>query len=296
MTISNKSKLISVKFLGLFSAIRFYNIVLLAMAQITCSVYFFSDNNSFYLVLTDLNIWFIIISTATSISAGYIINNFFDLDKDLINRPIKTIFEEEVSIKTKMIVFISLNFLCLIFAQLVSFRAFIFFLFYMLSIFIYSIKISKYPFIGNLLSVLLSITPFFAVTLYYKNFNDEIFLHALYLFLIVMLKDLIKDLISLRGDFTMNYKTITVVYGEKITKFYMSLISPLIILVSLTIVNLYQLSYMKYYYFFSIFFIVAFTVILWKKNDIVNYQKLHNAIRLLIVLGLLSIPLYEQNV
>lgn len=293
MIISNKIKFTSLKFLGLFSAIRLYNIILLAIAQIISSVYFFSDNNNFYSVLTDLNVWFIIISTSTSISAGYIINNFFDLDKDLINRPIKTIFEDEVSTKTKMIVFVLLNFLCLIFAQLVSFRAFIFFLFYMLSIFIYCIKVSKYPFIGNLLSVLLSITPFFAITLYYKNFTDEIFFHALYLFLVVMLKDLIKDLISLKGDFTMNYKTITVVYGEKITKFYMSLISPLIISVSLIIVSLYELSSMKYYYFFSVFYITAFTIILWKKNDIVNYQKLHNAVRLLIILGLLSILLYE---
>ena len=127
MIISNKIQFTALKFLGLFSAIRFYNIILLAIAQIISSVYFFSDNNNFYSVLTDLNVWFIIISTSTSISAGYIINNFFDLDKDLINRPIKTIFEEEVSTKTKMIVFVSLNFLCLTFAIAVSFRAFIFF-------------------------------------------------------------------------------------------------------------------------------------------------------------------------
>ena len=95
MIISNKIKFTFLKFLGLFSAIRFYNIILLAIAQIISSVYFFSDNNNFYSVLTDFNVWFIIISTSTSISAGYIINNFFDLDKDLINRPIKKIFEDD---------------------------------------------------------------------------------------------------------------------------------------------------------------------------------------------------------
>ena len=97
------------KFMGLFSVIRFYNIVLLAIAQVLCSVYFFSSDNDIDSVIFDNNIWFIIISTATSISAGYIINNFYDLDKDLINRPLKTIIEERVSTKTKMIVYIFLN-------------------------------------------------------------------------------------------------------------------------------------------------------------------------------------------
>ncbi len=281
------------KFMGLFSVIRFYNIVLLAIAQVLCSVYFFSSDNDIDSVIFDNNIWFIIISTATSISAGYIINNFYDLDKDLINRPLKTIIEERVSTKTKMIVYIFLNFVCLIFAMFVSARAFFFFLFYIVSIFIYCIKISKHPFVGNLLSVLLSIMPFFAVTLYYKNFTEEIFFHAFYLFLVVMLKDLVKDLISLRGDFTMNYKTITVVYGEKVTKFYMSLIGSLIIIISLFIFNFYEISLMKYYYLFSIIHMIIFTILLWKKSDLINYQKLHNSVRLLIVLGLLSIPLYK---
>ena len=240
-------KLTLIKFIGLFSVIRFYNIVLLAIAQVLCSVYFFSSDNDIDSVIFDNNIWFIIISTATSISAGYIINNFYDLDKDLINRPLKTIIEEKVSTKTKMIVYIFLNFVCLIFAMFVSSRAFFFFLFYIVSIFIYCIKISKHAFVGNLLSVLLSIMPFFAVTLYYKSFTEEIFFHAFYLFLVVMLKDLVKDLISLRGDFTMNYKTITVVYGEKVTKFYMSLIGSLIIVISLFIFNFYEISLMKYF-------------------------------------------------
>ena len=208
------------------------------------------------------------------------------MDKDLINRPLKTIIEEKVSTKTKMIVYIFLNFVCLIFAMFVSARAFFFFLFYIVSIFIYCIKISKHPFVGNLLSVLLSIMPFFAVTLYYKNFTEEIFFHAFYLFLVVMLKDLVKDLISLRGDFTMNYKTITVVYGEKVTKFYMSLIGSLIIVISLFIFNFYEISLMKYYYLFDNSYDNLYDSSM-EKSDLINYQKLHNSVRLLIVLGLL---------
>ena len=134
-------KLTLIKFIGLFSVIRFYNIVLLAIAQVLCSVYFFSSDNDIDSVIFDNNIWFIIISTATSISAGYIINNFYDLDKDLINRPLKTIIEEKISTKTKMIVYIFLNFVCLIFAMFVSSKAFSSFIKVVISL-------NKIPFLG----------------------------------------------------------------------------------------------------------------------------------------------------
>ena len=39
----------------------------------------------------------------------------------------------------------------------------------------------------------------------------------------IKFKELIKDLENIKGDFTMNYKTIPVVYGEKWTKIYISL-------------------------------------------------------------------------
>ena len=65
---------------------------------------------------------------------------------------------------------------------------------------------------------MLVITPFFAITVYYKNFSLEIFTHAIFLFFVILIKELIKDLENIKGDFTMNYKTIPVVYGEKWTK------------------------------------------------------------------------------
>ena len=175
------------KFLSLFSVVRGYNILFIITAQFISSIYILSDNNNFYEVVFDINIWLIIFSSAFSISAGYIINNVFDSEKDLINRPLKTTLEKEISGRTKLTVYVFLNVVTLILAFLVSLKALIFFIVYIFSIIIYSVKISKYPFIGNIFSVLLSITPFFAIILYYKNYSNEIFSHALFLFLIVLI-------------------------------------------------------------------------------------------------------------
>ncbi|MDG2368765.1 MAG: geranylgeranylglycerol-phosphate geranylgeranyltransferase [Flavobacteriaceae bacterium] len=275
----------------MFSLVRGYNIIFIIIAQIVSSIFIFSGYHNIYKVIFDLNIWLIILSTSTSISAGYIINNFYDSSKDLINRPLKTFLEHEISGSTKLSAYIILNFLTLFFSLLVSLKAFIFFGLYSLGIFLYSIKISKYLFLRNFLSVMLVITPFFAITVYYKNFSLEIFTHAIFLFFVILVKELIKDLENIKGDFTMNYKTIPVVYGEKWTKIYISLYVFFIMGISVNLIFNYEIFMMKYFYVISIPFFIAFSYLLWKHNNKKYYETLHNSIKTLITVGIFSIIL-----
>ncbi len=292
MSFSFLNKKIIIKILSLFSVVRGYNVIFMIFAQLVSSIFIFSNHNDVFSVILDYNIWFIVLSSSSSISAGYIINNFYDSDKDLINRPLKTILEKEISGRTKLIVYIFLNIMALIFSALVSLKAFLFFSLYILGIFVYSIKISKYPFIGNFLSVLLVITPFFAITLYYKNFSMEIITHALYLFFVILIKELIKDLKNLKGDFTMNYLTIPVIYGDKLTKGYITIYILLVIGICFNLIIKYDISLMVYFYFFSIPFFFQFLYFLWKFNDNKYYQILHNSLKVLIIIGLFSIILH----
>ena len=280
------------KILSLFSLTRGYNIIFIIFAQFVSSIFIFSNSDNILDVLFDVNIWFIILSTSTSISAGYIINNFYDSEKDLINRPLKTILENEISGRTKLIAYTLLNFCTLLFSLLVSLKALIFFSFYTFGIFIYSIKLSKYLFIGNFLSVILVITPFFAITVYYKNFSLEILTHAIFLFFVILIKELIKDLENLKGDFTMKYRTIPVIYGENLTKSYITMYVFFVIATCLNLIINYDISLMIYYYVLSIPFFLFFIGFLWKFQNINHYQKLHNSLKVIITLGLFSIILH----
>ena len=280
------------KILSLFSLTRGYNIIFIIFAQFVSSIFIFSNSDNILDVLFDVNIWFIILSTSTSISAGYIINNFYDSEKDLINRPLKTILENEISGRTKLITYTLLNFCTLLFSLLVSLKALIFFSFYTFGIFIYSIKLSKYLFIGNFLSVILVITPFFAITVYYKNFSLEILTHAIFLFFVILIKELIKDLENLKGDFTMKYRTIPVIYGENLTKSYITMYVFFVIATCLNLIINYDISLMIYYYVLSIPFFLFFIGFLWKFQNISHYQKLHNSLKVIITLGLFSIILH----
>jgi 4-hydroxybenzoate polyprenyltransferase len=146
-------------------------------------------------------------------------------------------------------------------------------------------------FIGNIFSALLTIAPFFAIFLYYKNFELIIIIYALFLFFIILAKDIIKDLENLKGDFTLNYKTIAVVYGEKFAKVVISII---ILISYLNVINLvlnFDIGLMFYYYYLCLFILAYVSIILWKSRTKKDYLIIHNIMRALIILGIFSIVL-----
>ena len=87
---SSKKKTFLKKIVSLLSLVRGYNVLVLVIAQYLASIFIFSPEKSLRVVLFDIHLHFLILSTICVVSAGYIINNFYDIKVDKINRPIKT--------------------------------------------------------------------------------------------------------------------------------------------------------------------------------------------------------------
>lgn len=131
------------KLLSIFSVVRGYNIALILLAQYLTSIFILSPDSELLDVLLDLYLFAIVLATVGAVSSGYIINNFYDQEKDLINRPQKFILDQIVSQQTKLKLYFILNFLVLLAASAISFRAVLFFVCYIFSIWFYSHKIKK---------------------------------------------------------------------------------------------------------------------------------------------------------
>jgi 4-hydroxybenzoate polyprenyltransferase len=281
------------KFISLFSVIRLYNIFIIIIAQYFTSIFIISIDTSISSILFDFQLFLLILSSSIAIASGYIINNFYDYEKDLINKPIKSKIDKVVRKRTKLSLYISLNFLCIYTSSLVSWRAILFFSIYIFVIWLYSHKIKRILFIGNIVSSILSVIPFFIILIYYKNFELIIFLYAIFLFLIVYIREIIKDLENIKGDFTLDYRTIPVVYGEKSSKYLLSIISLFTVAIIYILLSGFDTGMMFYYYYFSIAVLLFFIIVLWKYNSKKYYNFLHNLLKSLIVLGVLSIVLID---
>ena len=82
-----------IKVFSLFTVIRGYNIAVLIIAQYLTSSYILAPNTGLLNVIFDSKLFALVLATAFSTAAGYIINNFYDAEKDKINRPKKYLLE-----------------------------------------------------------------------------------------------------------------------------------------------------------------------------------------------------------
>lgn len=294
--LSRKQKIILLKFFSLFSVVRGYNVLIVIIAQYLTSIYILAYNRPLKQVVLDYNLLMIVLASATTIASGYIINNFYDSEKDLINRPQKTMLDRLVSQNTKLASYFALNFIAVIMASYVSFRAVIFFSAYIFLIWFYSHKLKKLPVVGNLTSAVLTIAPFFAVFIYYKNFEPVIFVHAVFLFLILSMRELTKDLENIKGDLSLNYKTIPIVYGINASKTMITILAILTLFPTYLLTQHFQIGNMIYFFYLATVLLFAFLLLLWKSNTKTRYLLLHNVLKVILIAGVFSIVLIDSNV
>ena len=304
--LSRKRKLFLLKIASLFSVIRGYNIPVIIIAQYLSAIFILAPRTTPSLeVVLDGFLFILVLSSSLSIASGYIINSFYDSEKDLINRPRKSMLDRLVSQKTKLYVYFSMNLIAVGIASFVSWRVVLFFSAYIFMIWFYSHKLKKYAIIGNLTAAFLAVFPFFGILIYYykKQHYDYyeietgiIFAHAVFLFLLLLIREIIKDLENITGDLVTNYQTIPVVYGENISKKVITVLAILTIFPVYVLTDVYDVGYMDMYFYACLVSLVFFLGYLYKANSKEAFLKLHNTLKLLIVAGVFSIILIDPIV
>ena len=293
---TRRQKHILLKFFSMFSVVRGYNILVIFIAQYLISIFILAKDKPLSEVVLDINLLMMVLASAATIAAGYIINNFYDYEKDLINRPHKSLLDRLVSQNIKLSFYFVLNFMAVIMASYVSFRTVVFFSIYIFGIWFYSHKLKRLPIIGNLTSAILTLTPFFAVFVYYKNFDLVIFVHATFLFLILSMRELTKDLENIKGDLALNYRTIPIVYGEKTSKQMLMTLIILTLIPTFLLIYNFEIGYMYYFFYLSAILLVIFLILLWKSKTKTQYLILHNILKFIIVVGVFSTLLIDIDI
>jgi len=294
--LSRKTKHLLLKIVSMFSVVRGYNIPIIALAQYLSAIFIMAPNKRALDVLLDFNLFFIVLLSGLTIASGYIINNFYDSKKDLINRPNKSKLDRLVSQKTKLQVYFTVNFIVFLLAFLISFGAVLFFSAYIFLIWFYSHKLKKMLVIGNLTASFLAVLPFFAILLYYKNLYPQIFAHATFLFLLLLIREMIKDLENIKGDIANDYQTIPVIYGEKFSKKIITFLTLLTTIPIYYLVEIFEVHYMDLYFYVSMIVLMFFLLKLWKSESKPDYLLLHNILKFLVVSGVFCIILINPEV
>ena len=204
----------------LLRAIRWLNILFLAIAQYLTAICIFNKDQSVLAVLSDYKLHIIVVVTAFSVAGAFLINGFYDVEKDTVNRPQGVIFNRLLStdILLNTYAFVSGN--SVFIALFAGVKIFIFFTCMVGVYWLYSHKFSGIPFVRELSASLLTILCFISIWLHYGAYIEyshwPFFVYLLAILTVLFSREIIKDLEGQQGNAIFGYKTVVETTGPKL--------------------------------------------------------------------------------
>ncbi len=273
--------------------VRWYNIFFLALAQYLAVIFILNNPSNWFRTLLNHDLHLIVFASLFCVAGGYIINNFYDLEKDLINRPNKTLYEKIVKQSTALRLYFVFNVIGALLGLLVSFNVFLFFSAFIFLLWLYSHKLKKMTFVGNMSAALLAITPFFAIFIYYHLEDLLIITYVSFILLIIFLRELIKDLEALKGDVIVGYPTLPATIGIYRTKWIIIAFALLGAIPAGLIFYKTNFTGISYYLFIGGTGVVLSLLLLIRAQKKSHYIMLNHLYRILIIGGILGLMLFS---
>ncbi len=230
------------------------------------------------------------LSGALISGAGMVINDYFDVEIDKINRPERPIPSGKISIKEAMIYYLLLNLVALFLISITNLPAFLIASLSIVIIFLYSFRFKHKGLIGNFVVAFMTGLAFIFGGVIGENILPLIF-PFLFALLINLAREILKDIEDIEGDKSKGLKTFPIVYGEKKS---IELISVLLFLTIVLTFVPYLLDIFNVYYLIIVLFGVDLCLIYvikkvnspFAKNDL---RKLSDLIKYEMIIGLIAI-------
>lgn len=204
----------------MFAMVRWINVLVIAMALYLSAMYLLKPDTPRLEVLKDPRLHIEVFALSLFIMSGYIINAFYDIRKDLINKPKKTYIDRLISRKTSLNAYITFNGIAAILSFFVSWKVLLINLLFSFALWLYSHKMRRKAFMGELGATLLTIAPFASLAIYYQRITPYIFLYVSFLFVLALTREIIKKLIRFKGDLVVGERSLPIVLGEKRSRIF----------------------------------------------------------------------------
>ena len=280
------------------------NNLLIMWATLALSYYCLTD----YLTADDLlTLRFIAlcISVILTAAAGYIINDYLDVNIDLTNKPQKVIIGKIISRRWAMLLHFSFN-TCAVFIGLyLKLSLGLSILICTFLLWLYSVYFKKQFLSGNILVAVLSafviiILPFFNPQIS----NYMVWAYALFAFGLTLIREIVKDAEDLRGDSKFNCRTLPIVLGVRKTKrILITLVLVYVLLItSHVFIGNSQIPFRHFYgnvlyVLYMLLFVAAplvtTTYMLYRADVKSDFTRLSTLYKLIMVAGLLSMAIIK---
>jgi 4-hydroxybenzoate polyprenyltransferase len=292
--------------------IRWPNLVFIILTQ---ALFYFCVYQPLFQRTGERALIWIIIASVSIAAAGYIINDYFDLNIDQINKPEKNVFAKTLHRRWAIIwhftfsllgiiatmVGVGLNKWHLVVANIACVGC----------LWFYSTSLKRQLLIGNIVISLLTawtvLILFFAFTSPREaiignstatiKFFRISFLYAGFAFISSLIREAIKDMEDMGGDEKYGCRTLPIVAGIRATKIYV-LIWIMVLLAALIILQLYVLQFRWWYaiVYSSMIVIAPLGYLLYKlrkANTVREFSILSNLSKIIMLTGIVSMIFFR---
>lgn len=294
--------------------IRWPNLVFIILTQVLFEycIYYRVFNAASRYENEQFQFLFLVLASVCIAAAGYIINDYFDLNIDQINKPSKVVVNAVISRRWVIFFHFILSLLGLIF----TYKALSFLVYWPLilantaSVFLlllYSSSLKKKMLIGNILISLL--TAWVIGIIFFSKMNIQLLhgngseslhvrffrftiLYAGFAFIISLIREVIKDMEDIEGDRKYGCRTMPIVWGLNASKVFVA-VWLIVLIACLVILQIYVLQYkwwLSILYCFAAIIIPLFWVFkkLFTANSSTDFHQLSTAVKLIMFTGILS--------
>jgi len=216
--------------------------------------------------------------------AGNVINDYFDREIDLINRPGKVIVGQVLSMKLTLGIYLGLNILAILLCA--SWLIMCYVLSAMFMLLLYSYKLKKLPLVGNLVVSLLTFLSIYLVSFFF-DVDYPVLIFAFLGACIQFLREIIKDLEDIRGDKEGGCRTFPVLFGVPNTKLLIYMFAGIFICSMLY----WQWTLQKHVWsLYAVYYLLTvFVVKVFRASHKSHFTVLSSLLKMTMVVGLLTV-------
>ncbi len=256
--------------------IRIQNLLIIAFTQYMvrwCLVFPILKLRNYDLQLSNFNFFLLVLSTVMLAAAGYIINDYFDVRIDKVNKPERLVIDKGVKRRVAMGAHTFINILAILIGFYVSYaiglwKLSIIHIFCTFTLWFYSTHFKRQFLIGNLIVAFFTALVPLIVGIYelypcYKTYmiiGEEIsfkgvwlyvFAVSFFAFITTLLREIIKDIEDFQGDKEYGCQTLPIVIGKQNAKIVVAFIAFLcmICLGYLQFLQLKSNDWLAFFYF-----------------------------------------------
>jgi len=271
---------------ALFKITRFWNLAIIVLAQVFTAYFLVGPDT-----ILVWQLYVLTLSTTVIAAAGYIINDYYDVKIDLINKPERVVVGKSIRRRYALFFHWALSIIGVALGFLLSWKiAAINFITGFL-LWWYSNFLKRQPLAGNFVVALLTGLSVYVVAVLFDPFNKLILSYSFFSFFITLVREIIKDMEDLKGDNTFGCQTLPILWGIRKTKVFIYVLM-LLHLIAIVYLNSLYIGLDSWILVVFIFFPIFFLVLQLATSDTIkDFSRLSLYSKIILLLGVLSMAI-----